>query len=235
LGLRFLPEPGARRILAEATPWRTPCDVQGKVMNAQELTCLWYLRLNGYFCMPNFIAHGRPSAKTDVDVLAVRLEHSCEATFADDRERLAIPDRGVDVIFAEAKNGPIQKLNGPWARPEEKALDYVLKRVGIVPVGEVEAVAKEVYDKRKATGNGFTVRICVFAESISDNLKRQEVTFVDWKSVLHFIHERFHDNSQFKRDHCVWDDFGKYLWQNVESCAPTDCRRFFQDWDNRRT
>jgi hypothetical protein len=64
-------------------------------MNASEWTCLWYLRLNGYFTMPNFIAHGRPTAKTDVDVLAVRLEHSREAGFQDDKNRLQIPTQAL--------------------------------------------------------------------------------------------------------------------------------------------
>lgn len=58
------------------------------------------------------------------------------------------------------------------------------------------------------------------------------LTFVSWKSVVEFIHRRFHDNSEFKRDHVYWDDFGKYLWQNVESCPPTNCKKLCQDWDD---
>jgi hypothetical protein len=125
-------------------------------------------------------------------------------------------------------------LNGPWANREERALDYVLKRVGVVPPDQVEGVASELYTKRKATGHGFTVRICAFGESASKDLLSQGVTFVNWKSVFEFIHRRFHDNSQFKRDNACWDDFGKYLWQNVEGYPPTDCKRFFQDWDDRK-
>ena len=202
-------------------------------MNASEWTCVWYLRLNGYFTMPNFIAHGRPAAKTDVDVLAIRLGHSFEANFQDDKGQLKIPDRGTDVVFVEVKEDYIGTLNGPWANRAVGALDYVLKRVGIVPASHVKAVADALYDKRSFIGDGFTVRICAFGASASKGLVSQGIIFVDWKSVFEFIHNRFRDNNEFKRDHCVWDGFGKYLWQNVESCPPTDYKRFFQDWNNR--
>jgi hypothetical protein len=77
-------------------------------VNASEWTCLWYVRLNGYFTMPNFIAHGRPTARTDVDVLAVRLEHSHEATFQDDRARSR--------FLAEARMLSLQKRNRAVSR-----------------------------------------------------------------------------------------------------------------------
>jgi hypothetical protein len=180
--------------------------------------------------MPNFIAHDRSQTKTEVDVFAVRLQHSCEAGFQDDNIQLGIPEKGIDVILAEAKTRSMDKLNDAWTKREKKALDYVLKRVGIVPVEEVERVADELYEKRKASRQGFTVRICAFAESISPELTRLGVTPVRWIEVLQFIHRRFHDNEPFKRDHKMWDDFGKYLWQNVESSPPADPQRFFDGW-----
>ena len=61
--------------------------------------------------MPNFIVHGRPAARTDVDVLAVRLEYSQEVGFQDDKGQLKTPNRGTDVVLAEAKAGHIEKLN----------------------------------------------------------------------------------------------------------------------------
>ena len=132
----------------------------------------------GYFTMPNFIAHGRRGAKTDVDVLAVRFRYSCEARFADDNERLQIPGTPVDVVFAEAKEGHIEKLNGPWVNREGRALDYVLSRVGVVPPHQVEEVAIQLYNKKEAIGDGFTVRICAFGGSASRDLLDQGVTFV---------------------------------------------------------
>src|SRR5712692_8838890 len=98
-------------------------------MNTLEQTALWYLRLNGYFTMPNFIAHGDGGPRTDVDVLGVRLPHSRE--YPDDTARLQIPPQKIDVVFAESKAGRC-KLNGPWkAGGRNHALEYVLRRVGI--------------------------------------------------------------------------------------------------------
>jgi hypothetical protein len=139
------------------------------------------------------------------------------------------------VVLAEAKQGCIKTLNGPWAKRGDRVLDYVLQPVGIVPAQCVAHIAEELYDMSKAAGHGFTIRICVFAESASNDLLSQGVTFVDWNSVLEFIHKRFHDNSKFKRDHVVWDKFGQYLWQSVEACPATDYKQFFQDWDKSTT
>jgi len=96
---------------------------------------LWYLRLNGYFTMPNFYAHGRQGPLTEVDGLGARFPHSSE--FEDD-PGLNIPQGGIDIVFAEAKGKQIEVLNGPWGSPEKGALDYVLKRVGVVRAEQVK-------------------------------------------------------------------------------------------------
>src|SRR5882672_531543 len=103
-------------------------------MNGPEWLSLWYLRLNGYFTLPNFIAHGRSGPLTEVDVLGARFPHSTELK---DDPVLKIPQAGVDIVFAEAKRKTIEKLNGPWSSPDKGALDYVLRRIGVVPTDEV--------------------------------------------------------------------------------------------------
>src|ERR1035441_9470268 len=44
-------------------------------MNGHEWLALRYLRLNGYFTLPNFMAHRRGGALTEVDVLGVRFPY----------------------------------------------------------------------------------------------------------------------------------------------------------------
>jgi len=198
-------------------------------MNASEWTCSWYLRLNGYFVAPNFIVHGRPSARTDVDVLAVRFPYSEESNFKDDSELRLSHDR-IDVVLAEAKSGPISSLNGPWSRPQKGALDYVLKRVGIAPKDDVSRLANDLYKHRSTTAEGFRVRILAFAESISDQLRDEGVIFIGWNQVLKFIHRRFRDNDQLKRDHVVWDKFGQYLWMQLSEGSVPPSRDFFSNW-----
>jgi len=98
---------------------------QPRPMSGHEWLALWYLRLNGYFTMPTFYAHGRHGPLTEVDVLGVRLPPSRE--FEDD-PGLNISQDCIDIVFAEAKGKKIEALNGPWGSPEKGALDYVLKR-----------------------------------------------------------------------------------------------------------
>jgi hypothetical protein len=78
-----------------------PCITGATPMNSSEWLCLWYLRLNGYFTLPNFIAHGRRGPLTEVDVLGIRLPHSTE--FEDDTKVLDIPAERIDIVFAEAR------------------------------------------------------------------------------------------------------------------------------------
>ena len=198
-------------------------------MNGHEWLALWYLRLNGYFTTPNFIAHGRPGPLTEVDVLGVRFPHSVE--FKDD-PALCIPKDGIDIVFAEAKGKKIEALNGPWSSPEKNALDYVLKRVGVVPAEQVKGLAANLYTKRNAEIDGYKVRIVCFADTIGEELLKQGVTFISWAQVLDFVRNRFAVYEQLKQDHEAWDDFGKYLWATLKN-GKTDADGLFCGWDAR--
>ncbi len=192
-------------------------------MNGHEWLALWYLRLNGYFTMPTFYAHGRRGTLTDVDVLGVRLAHSAE--FKDD-PRLNIPQGCTDIVFAEAKGKRIDVLNGPWGSPDKGALDYVLKRVGVVPAEQVKELTATLYTKRNAEIDGYRIRIVCFANTISEELRKQGVTFIPWEHALTFIRERFAENTKLKQDHNAWNDFGKYLWTTLTN-GPVDSEAFF--------
>ena len=204
------------------------------MMNSQEWTCLWYLRLNGYFTIPNFIVHGRPAALTDIDVLAVRFPYSSESLLLDDGE-LGIPKDMTDIIFAEAKRGEIRSLNGPWGDPQTGALSRVLQRVGILPPDRVGEIATELYEKKSASDNRCTIRICAFAESISPELRQGGVHFIGWRHVLRFVHQRFRGNKQFKADHEMWDEYGQYLWNKLNDHDPCEPADLFDGWDERNS
>ena len=199
-------------------------------MNGHEWLALWYLRLNGYLTTPNFIAHGRHGPLTEVDVLGVRFPHSAE--FEDDPQ-LNIPKDLIDIVLAEAKGKTIEALNGPWGAPEKGALDYVLRRVGVVPAEQVKGLAADLYARRSAAMDGYRVRIVCFADTISEELRKQGVTFVSWAQVLDFVRKRFWENERLKQEHEAWDDFGKYLWTTVMG-GKADADGLFHGWDTRR-
>ena len=198
-------------------------------MNGSEWLCLWYLRLNGYFTLPNFIAHG---GLTEVDVLAVRFPYSSEGFQDDARLEITGGHPEKDIVLAEAKRSHIDKLNRSWNSPEMGALNYVLRRVGIVPEGEVDGLARELYEKRNARVGGISVRIFCFGQSISKDLLAKGVKFISWREVFEFINQRFRENEKIKADHDAWDDFGKYLWQELSANIP-GADAFFAGWERR--
>ncbi len=202
-------------------------------MNSQEWMCLWYLRLNGYFTTPNFIAHRRGGTLTEVDILGVRFPHSIETadgTQFDDDQDLGIPGERIDVVFAEAKRNRIDELNGPWRDPSTRALDYVLRRAGMVPGAELATLAEHLYKHRKWVGPDHQVRIVVFADTIGDGLRKEEVAFVGWQQVLSFVRKRFTENDRLKAEHEAWDEFGQYLWKTLTGVAIPTAAELFDNW-----
>lgn len=168
---------------------------------------------------------------TEVDVLAVRFPHSHEF---DDDKLLKIPEDSIDVVFAEAKAKHIESLNGPWSSPEKGALDYVLRRVGVIPEERVVDLAHKLYSRRRAIAEGVRLRVACFGKSISKTLRAEGVTFVPWNHVLDFVHSRFRNNEQLKADHEAWDEFGQYLWGRLSVPQVPDANEFFDGWEKRQ-
>jgi len=196
-------------------------------MDAFEQLAVWYLRLNGYFVIPNFIAHGNGGPRTDVDVLAVRFPHSRE--YQDDTQRLKIPADKIDIIFAESKTGHCQ-LNGPWKAPGNgHALEYVLRRIGIVENDEsIVAAANGLYEKQSYQSGDYVFRIVCFGSRINKKLPR--VTQVMWPDVLAFLNERFGTYKAEKAEHQHWDSFGAYLWDNLSGDVVPNVNAIVDGW-----
>jgi hypothetical protein len=197
-------------------------------MNTFEQLASWYLRLNGYFVTPNFIAHGDGGPRTDVDVLAVRFPHSREFP-DDDVKRLQIPPHKVDVVFAESKASRC-KLNGPWkAGGDNHALEYVLRRVGIF-AGDVaiSSAADQLYKEQKYENGVYVVRIVCFGAQRNGTLPR--VTQILWPDVLSFFNQRFREYQAQKAEHQHWDSFGNYLWERLSEDVVPDVVDIVDGW-----
>ncbi len=196
-------------------------------MDALEQLALWYLRLNGYFVTPNFIAHGDGGPRTDVDVLAVRFPHSQE--YPDDMQRLHIPANKIDVIFAESRTGRC-KLNGPWkAAGDHHALEYVLRRVDVLENDKsITAAANGLYEKQSYESGDYVFRIVCFGSQTNGTLPR--VTQVMWPDVLSFISQRFGTYQAQKAEHQHWDSFGAYLWDNLSRGVVPNVTAIVEGW-----
>ena len=75
------------------------------------------------------------------------------------------------------------------------------------------------------------MRVVCFAETISEELLAEGVTFVSWSHILQFVHERFAKNTRLKADHDAWDNFGQYLWNRVITGKVESAEEFFTGWE----
>lgn len=181
-------------------------------MNACEHLGLWYLRLNGYFTMPNFVVHGsRGSARTDVDVLGVRFPYSRE--YPDDVE-LPLASGKMDIVLAESKESRC-RLNSSWRSDgNDENLAYIIKRVGAFETDtSCSIVAKELCEKQRFENATCVVRILCFGSEKNDELG--QAIQVLWPDIIGFIRKRFRKFRRTKADHQHWDSFGIYLYETL--------------------
>jgi hypothetical protein len=82
----------------------------------------WYLRLNGFLTIPNFVLHPETggSQRTEVDVIGVRFPHRSElsvASFQDD-PGLALPKEKSVLVLAQQReaNAESTRLGGAMTR-----------------------------------------------------------------------------------------------------------------------
>src|SRR5207245_2536240 len=93
-------------------------------LNAEDIA-YWYLRLNGFLCLRNFLVHGdrRGEDRTEIDVVGARFPHR--------REHLSQPMRDDDwveraertvVVFCDAKKGA-SDFNPAWLKHRRQIME----------------------------------------------------------------------------------------------------------------
>lgn len=184
-----------------------------------EQLAYWYLRLNGFLTIPNFIVHpehGRNQA-TDVDILGVRFPFRSELRTMVDHE---VFTRGRDksfIAFAEVK-ASLCALNGPWTNPDRQNMQKVLRALGAFPEAENDVVATALYDQGRYESQLYHVSLlCLGKDENSDVAKSYpKVPQITWSRVLTFIYNRFRKYRRQKVSHGQWDQQGHDLWDCAE-------------------
>src|SRR3974377_1531790 len=88
----------------------------------------WYLRLNGFLCLRNFLVHGDRGGddRTEIDVVGVRFRYRREHL-----NRPMIDDDWIErdgrtiVVFCDAKQGA-QGFNPAWRSDRRRAMESFL-------------------------------------------------------------------------------------------------------------
>ncbi|HAK76758.1 MAG TPA: hypothetical protein DCM71_07565 [Runella sp.] len=190
-----------------------------------EILTKWYLRLNGYFTVDNFIIHnpvrisnGVVSNSTETDVLAIRLKHSREIAgqlhIANDDELLNGFDSAIDFVIAEVKTGNEDKPNKVWRNNNEDAIKYIIRFAGIIESeDEITFVTKRLLADRtyKKDDKSLRIRLIIFSETEPNK---------NWKNVKHISLEHIVDFILQVRGQCwIENEIGvasvHYQWDSL--------------------
>lgn len=172
-------------------------------MNFGETLTYWYLRLNGFFPLSNFVLHrrdieGRPSA--DTDLLAVRFPHVFEEIGGqqDDWDNQQFASWGLQLdgplaLIVEVKTGEAYGPIRAW-RPER--LRAAIQRLGIFEANLVEDIVEELRARSSTTrGNWSVAKLLVSNVPRADDLWHN-LTLEDAED---FIRQRIHNYEAEKR------------------------------------
>ena len=187
-------------------------------INSEQLA-YWYLRLNGFLTIPNFIVHPEKgnAQRTDVDIIGLRFpfREELEGMF-DDKTFSCYSEKPV-IAMVEVKVGQCA-LNGPWKDPKKRNMQSVLRAIGAFEKETIEEVAKNIYEHGAYDGKQYKiVLVCIGREVNQDILnKYSAVPQITWQQVSGFIYSRFKSFDRQKVSHGQWDDVGKELWTSVE-------------------
>lgn len=185
---------------------------------------IWYLRLNGFFTIKNFVVHPEkgPNQKTDIDALAIRLPYRAEGLteedeMVDDSIILSISndDKKPLLLIAEVKKEKCE-INDTWVNRDKENMERFLKAIGCTPKESIKIVADSLYDVGIYRG-AYTISLICFGKREDIELKssRPAITQILWDDVLGFIYDRFTMYQLRKSSHIQWDLTGHRLW---ESC-----------------
>src|SRR5438270_6099921 len=102
----------------------------------------WYLRLNGFLTIPNFVLHSDTGTnqRTDVDVIGVRFPFRDELNGMSDD--IFFEEHASQTLFVlvEVKAGRCA-FNESWLRPNDDVIDRVIQSAGPFPRHQVPSLA----------------------------------------------------------------------------------------------
>jgi hypothetical protein len=160
------------------------------VPNYGEDFAYWYLRLNGFFPLTNFVVHrrGNLAHSGDVDLVAVRPPNVYEAVGGgpEDWDPLLTPIIDFSKpagIVCEVKTGQyVAKRLFPRAK-----LEYAVGRLGLVPRERIEVVTQGIRERPSIAISG---RFSITKMLIADHLKPGPFVGISLDHVKAFLKER---------------------------------------------
>jgi hypothetical protein len=178
----------------------------------------WFLRLNGFFTVQNFVVHPvKPEEgsqqRTDADVLGLRFPKRQEIVGGDPLvDHPAFEDANLPLlVIGEVKTGRC-RLNGPWTRPEQENVLNVLRSFGRMSTAPFEAISKALYENGRFVGDDLEAGLLCFGSDRSRELSEDVLQFT-WEEVFGFVFDRYQTFWRAKCQNQQWPPIGRFLWE----------------------
>ncbi len=185
-----------------------------------------YLRLNGYFTVPNFIVHagddptrvsaGQVGNYTETDILGVRMPYSREVAGALHiaNDPLLVNDAvgKPDIVVAEVKSGNENRPNRVWREmAANPSISYIVRFVGLQREDEIPQVAQALATGFRFEDCNCRFRYIVFAKEPNEHYQSRGVTYITFREVITFIvtvrgQSWIEENIGVASIHDQWDD-----------------------------
>ena len=178
--------------------------------NYGEVLTYWYLRLNGFFPITNFVLHDvhqRENRKYsgDCDILAVRFPFVSEkirGKYLDwdqdfFRDLGLTSDRAIGLIV-QVKTGQFDQMDLLKSFSKE-TLAYAIKRIGLVAESEVPSLVAELNDCAKLSKDDFLLaKLAVIGRPLNDSNERPFI-IKEIHEIDEFIRDRIKEHESTKR------------------------------------
>lgn len=201
-------------------------------INAEALA-YWYLRLNGFLTIPNFVLHpdSGSNTRTDIDILGVRFPYRAENSkkpMIDDTPFTEVKDKPFIAITEVKKD--VCSLNGPWTNKKAENMQSLLYALGVLAEAEIDTAAQSLYKQGVYVNQQYHISLVCMGESknkdITDNYPG--VPQILWDDILRFIFNRFKTYRREKSEHGQWDETGHALW-NIRKQHKRDVSQYVQE------
>jgi hypothetical protein len=173
--------------------------------NTFEQLAYWYLRLNGYFTVQNFVLHPEKdgSQRTEADLLAVRFPYHSEEINGTPMKNDCILDcvpGKIDFIIAEVKGKERDCcLNPTWTNSEKKNINYALNWFGIIDEkSKLYEISRVLYKSYSYEDDRFFIRFVCFGHSASEPIKKKAIQ-ITHNQAIEFIRKRFKEYKKTKK------------------------------------
>lgn len=192
-----------------------------------ERLAYWYLRLNGFLLLEDFIIHPDVGSdqRTDIDLLGVRFSHRAENCIRpmQDDPKITQCNKLCNVIVTEVKKGQCA-LNGPWTNPEDLNIHRILNAIGCFPKSKINIAAKNLYKSGCYQCGDVSCQLVAIGDS-SGNIVIPNVPQILFADIIEFIFRRFRNYQKQKASVGNWSIDGCKLKELANMCEKPEFER----------